>query len=131
MIPALIRKMIESPDEIVLWGDGTPTREYLYVEDCAEGLALAAERYDGSEPVNLGTGVETSIRETAEIVADVVGFSGRISWDASMPNGQPRRSLDASRARELFGFEARTPLREGIERTVAWYQAHAPTYAVP
>ena len=131
VIPALIRKMIESPDEIVLWGDGTPTREYLYVEDCAEGLALAAERYDGSEPVNLGTGVETSIRETAEIVADVVGFSGRISWDASMPNGQPRRSLDASRARELFGFEARTPLREGIERTVAWYRAHAPTYAVP
>jgi GDP-L-fucose synthase len=131
VIPALIRKMIESPDEIVLWGDGTPTREYLYVEDCAEGLALAAERYDGPEPVNLGTGVETSIRETAEIVADVVGFSGRISWDASMPNGQPRRSLDASRARELFGFEARTPLREGIERTVAWYRAHAPTYAVP
>jgi GDP-L-fucose synthase len=131
VIPALIRKMIESPDEIVLWGDGTPTREYLYVEDCAEGLALAAERYDGPEPVNLGTGVETSIRETAEIVADVVGFSGRISWDTSMPNGQPRRSLDASRARELFGFEARTPLREGIERTVAWYQAHAPTYAVP
>jgi GDP-L-fucose synthase len=131
VIPALIRKMIESPDEIVLWGDGTPTREYLYVEDCAEGLALAAERYDGPEPVNLGTGVETSIRETAEIVADVVGFSGRISWDASMPNGQPRRSLDASRARELFGFDARTPLREGIERTVAWYRAHAPTYAVP
>jgi len=131
VIPALIRKMIESPDEIVLWGDGTPTREYLYVEDCAEGLVLAGDRYDGLEPVNLGTGVETSIRETAEIVADVVGFSGRISWDASMPNGQPRRSLDASRARELFGFEARTPLREGIERTVAWYRAHAPTYAVP
>jgi GDP-L-fucose synthase len=131
VIPALIRKMIESPDEIVLWGDGTPTREYLYVEDCAEGLVLAADRYDGLEPVNLGTGVETSIRETAEIVADVVGFTGRITWDTSMPNGQPRRSLDASRARELFGFEARTPLREGIEHTVAWYRAHAPTYAVP
>jgi GDP-L-fucose synthase len=131
VIPALIRKMIDSPEEIVLWGDGTPTREYLYVEDCAEGLVLAAERYDGLEPVNLGTGVETSIRETADIVADVVGFTGRITWDTSMPNGQPRRSLDASRASELFGFEARTPLREGIERTVAWYRAHAPTYAVP
>jgi len=129
VIPALIRKMIESPDEIVLWGDGTPTREYLYVEDCAEGLALAAERYDGPEPVNLGTGVETSIRETAEIVADVVGFEGRITWDTSMPNGQPRRSLDASRAKELFGFEARTPLRDGLEKTVAWYREQAATHA--
>jgi GDP-L-fucose synthase len=130
VIPALIRKMIESPEEIVLWGDGSPTREYLYVEDCVDGLLLAAEGYDGLEPVNLGTGVETSIRETADLVAEVVGFSGRITWDTSMPNGQPRRSLDSSRAKELFGFEARTPLREGIERTVAWYRSHAPTYAV-
>jgi len=122
VIPALIRKMIESPGEIVLWGDGSPTREYLYVEDCAEALALAAERYDGAEPVNVGTGVETSIRETAELVAELVGFDGEIVWDPSMPNGQPRRSLDASRARELFGFEARTPLREGLERTIAWYR---------
>jgi GDP-L-fucose synthase len=129
VIPALIRKMLESPEEVVLWGDGSPTREYLYVEDCAEGLALAAERYDGPEPVNLGTGVETSIRETAELVAEAVGFEGRITWDTSMPNGQPRRSLDASRAEQLFGFQARTPLREGIARTVAWYRAHAPTYA--
>jgi GDP-L-fucose synthase len=129
VIPALIRKMLESPDEVVLWGDGSPTREYLYVEDCAEGLALAAERYDGAEPVNLGTGVETSIRETAELVAEAVGFEGRITWDTSMPNGQPRRSLDASRAEELFGFRARTPLREGIARTVAWYRANAPAYA--
>jgi GDP-L-fucose synthase len=129
VIPALIRKMLESPDEVVLWGDGSPTREYLYVEDCAEGLALAAERYDGPEPVNLGTGVETSIRETAELVAEAVGFEGRITWDTSMPNGQPRRSLDASRAEELFGFRARTPLREGIARTVAWYRAAAPSYA--
>jgi len=113
----------------VLWGDGSPTREYLYVEDCAEGLALAAEHYDGAEPVNLGTGVETSIRETAELVAEAVGFEGRITWDTSMPNGQPRRSLDASRAEELFGFRARTPLREGIARTVAWYRANAPAYA--
>ena len=129
VIPALIRKMLESPDEVLLWGDGSPTREYLYVEDCAEGLALAAERYDGAEPVNLGTGVETSIRETAELVAEAVGFEGRITWDTSMPNGQPRRSLDASRAEELFGFRARTPLREGIARTVAWYRANAPAYA--
>jgi GDP-L-fucose synthase len=130
VIPALIRKMLDSPGEIVLWGDGTPSREYLYVEDCAEGFLLAAERYDGPEPVNLGTGVETTIRETAELVAELVGFEGRIVWDRSMPNGQPRRSLDASRAKELFGFEARTSLREGLERTIAWYRAQAPMHAV-
>jgi GDP-L-fucose synthase len=129
VIPALIRKMIESPEEIVLWGDGSPSREYLYVEDCAEGFLLAAERYDGVEPVNLGTGVETTIRETAELVAELTGFAGEIRWDESMPNGQPRRSLDATRARELFGFEARTPLREGLERTIAWYRAQAPVHA--
>jgi GDP-L-fucose synthase len=129
VIPALIRKMISSPEEIVLWGDGSPTREYLYVEDAAEGLTLAAERYDGADPVNLGTGVETSIRETAELVADIVGFDGRIVWDTSMPNGQPRRSLDASRAEERFGFRARTPLRDGLERTIAWYRAAALSYA--
>ena len=122
VIPALIRKMLESPAEIVLWGDGTPTREYLYVDDCVDGLLLAAERYDGPEPVNLGTGVETSIRETAELVAEAVGFTGEILWDPSMPNGQPRRSLDASRAADLFGFRARIPLRDGIARTVAWYR---------
>ena len=92
----------------MLWGDGSPTREFLYVEDCVEGLALAAERYDGAEPVNLGNGVETTIRELAETIADVTGFEGEIVWDTSMPNGQPRRSLDASRAAELFGFRART-----------------------
>jgi GDP-L-fucose synthase len=123
VIPALIRKMIEAGgEEIVLWGDGTPTREYLYVDDCVEGLRLAAERYDGPEPVNLGTGVETSIRETAEIVAAAVGFNGEIRWDTSMPNGQPRRSLDSSRAATLFGFESRVPLEEGIRRTVAWFR---------
>ena len=126
VIPALIRKMSESPDEVLLWGDGSPTREYLYVDDCVDGLVRAAERYDGPEPVNLGTGVETSIRETAELVAEAVGFDGRITWDTSMPNGQPRRSLDASRARELFGWEATTPLREGIARTVAWYRTSVP-----
>jgi GDP-L-fucose synthase len=123
VIPDLIRKMSGHTDEVVLWGDGSPTREFLYVDDCVEGLVLAAERYDGPEPVNLGTGVETSIRETAELVAEVVGFSGEIVWDTSMPNGQPRRRLDASRAAELFGFRAAVPLREGIARTVAWYRA--------
>ena len=98
MIPALIRKMVESQDEVVLWGDGSPTREFLYVDDCAEGIVLAAERYDGAEPVNLGTGVEISIRELAETIAELTGFEGEIVWDTSMPNGQPRRSLDASRA---------------------------------
>ncbi len=124
VIADLIRKMESDADEVVLWGDGSPTREFLYVEDCVEGFLLAAERYDGREPVNLGAGKEISIRELAELVQDVVGFEGRIEWDASMPNGQPRRSIDASRARELFGFEARTPLREGLERTVAWYREH-------
>jgi GDP-L-fucose synthase len=123
VIPALIRKMLESPDEVVLWGDGSPSREYLYVDDCVDGLVAAAERYDGPDPVNLGTGVETTIRETAELVAEAVGFTGTITWDTSMPNGQPRRSLDATRAEQLFGFRARVPLREGIARTVAWYRA--------
>ncbi len=126
VIPALIRKMLEADDEVVLWGDGSPTREFLYVDDCAEGLVLAAERYDTPEPVNLGTGVETSIRELAETIADLTGFEGGLVWDSSMPNGQPRRSLDASRAERLFGFRARTPLREGLERTIAWYREHAP-----
>jgi GDP-L-fucose synthase len=123
VIAALIRKMIEADDEVVLWGDGSPTREFLYVEDCVEGLVLAAERYDGPEPVNLGSAHEISIRDLAELIADVTGYDGRITWDTEKPNGQPRRSVDATRARQLFGFEARTPLREGIERTVAWYRS--------
>ncbi len=123
VIPALIRKMHEDPARVVLWGDGSPTREYLYVEDAADALVLAAERYDGAEPVNVGTGVETSIRETAELIADVLGWQGEIEWDTSKPNGQPRRCLDASKAERLFGFRARVGLREGIERTVAWYLA--------
>jgi GDP-L-fucose synthase len=122
--------MDANAEEVVLWGDGSPTREYLYVDDCADGLVLAAERYDGAEPVNLGTGVETSIRETAELVAEAVGFTGRIVWDDSMPNGQPRRSLDASRARELFGFTAQTELRDGLARTVAWYREAEAAHAV-
>jgi GDP-L-fucose synthase len=125
VIPALIRKMLDADGEVVLWGDGTPTREFLYVEDCAEGILLAADRYDDAEPVNLGTGVETSIRELAETIAGVTGFNGEIVWDTSKPNGQPRRQLDASRAERLFGFTAHTPLREGLEKTVAWYRSSA------
>jgi GDP-L-fucose synthase len=121
VIPALIRKMVEAPAEVVLWGDGSPSREFLYVDDCVDGLLLAADRYDRPEPVNLGTGVETTIRELAETIADVTGFTGEIVWDTSMPNGQPRRSLDTSRAAELFGFRARTSLREGLTQTLAWY----------
>jgi GDP-L-fucose synthase len=123
VIAALIRKMVESDDEVVLWGDGSPTREFLYVDDCVDGLVLAAERYDGADPVNLGSAREISIRDLAELIADVTGFQGTITWDTTRPNGQPRRSVDGTLAHELFGFEAKTPLREGIERTVAWYRS--------
>jgi GDP-L-fucose synthase len=126
VIPALIRKMTESSEKIVLWGDGSPTREFLYVDDAVAGLVLAADSYDGAEPVNLGTGDEISIRALAELVAELTGFDGEIVWDTSMPNGQPRRSLDVSRAKQLFGFEARTSLRDGLARTVEWYQASIP-----
>ena len=123
VIPALIRKMVEAENEVVLWADGSPTREFLFVEDCVEGLVLAAERYDGPEPVNLGAGKEISIRELADLIAEVTGYQGRIAWDTTKPGGQPRRSLDPSRALELFGFEAQTSLREGLERTVSWYRS--------
>ena len=127
VIPALIRKMVEAEDagrdEIVLWGDGSPTREFLYVDDCVEALCLAAKHYDGPDPVNVGTGEEISIADLASLIADLTGFAGEIRWDTSKPNGQPRRRLDTTRARELFGFEARTRLRDGIERTVAWYRS--------
>jgi GDP-L-fucose synthase len=125
VIPALIRKMTEAKetgtDSVVLWGDGSPTREFLYVDDCVDAFVLAADRYEGGDPVNLGTGEEISIRDLAETVARHVGFEGEIEWDVSRPNGQPRRRLDVSRAERLFGFRARTSLDEGIERTVAWY----------
>jgi GDP-L-fucose synthase len=127
VIPALIRKMIDAQergdDEIVLWGDGSPTREFLYVDDCAEAIVLAAQRYDGEEPVNLGTGEEISIRELAELIGELTGFSGRITWDTTKPNGQPRRKLDVTAAEELFGFRAGTALREGLQRTIEWYRA--------
>jgi GDP-L-fucose synthase len=125
VVPALIRKMLEASDEVVLWGDGTPTREFLYVEDCVEGIALAAERYDDPEPVNLGSGEEISIRDLADLVAELTGFDGELRWDTSKPNGQPRRLLDTSKAAELFGFRASMPLRDGLERTIAWYREHA------
>jgi GDP-L-fucose synthase len=128
VIPALIRKCVEAKDagygEIVLWGDGSPTREFLYVEDAAAGLLLATERYDGDQPVNLGTGEEIAIRDLAQMIAAEVGFTGAIVWDSTKPNGQPRRCLDVSRAKQLFDFHAVQRLREGISQTVAWFQAH-------
>lgn len=130
VIPALIRRFVEAKetgqDEVVLWGDGSPTREFLYVEDAAEGIVLAAERYNGEEPVNLGTGTEIAIRDLAGILAQEIGFTGRIVWDTDKPNGQPRRCLDVTRARELFGFQAAHPFREGLSKTVAWFLEHRP-----
>jgi len=130
VIPALIRKMVEAQDrgesEILLWGDGSPTREFLYVDDCAEGIWLAATQYDGAEPVNLGTGEEISIRELAELVGELTGYEGEIVWDTTKPNGQPRRKLDVSRAVDRFGFRAHTTLRDGLETTIAWFREHRP-----
>lgn len=127
VIPALIRKMVDAQErgeeEIVLWGDGSPTREFLFVDDCVEGLLLAAERYDDPDPVNLGTGEEIAIRDLAELVRSATGYEGAIRWDTTRPNGQPRRKLDTSRAEQAFGFRARVPLRDGITRTVAWYRS--------
>jgi len=126
VIPALVRKCLEAAaagaPEVVCWGDGTATREFLYVDDCAEAIVLATDRYDGPEPVNIGTGVETPIRDLVAVVAEVCGFHGEIVWDASRPNGQQRRSVDTSRAAAYFGFTARTGFREGLTRTVAWYR---------
>ncbi len=128
VIPALIRKCVEAQnaghDEIVLWGDGTPSREFLYVEDCAEGILKATENYDGDEPVNLGTNHEIPIKELAQIIAEETGFTGKIVWDTSKPNGQPRRCLDTHRAEELFGFKAQVGFREGLRATIAWYREH-------
>src|SRR4029077_12889810 len=120
VIPALIRKMIEGETEVVLWGDGSPTREFLYVDDAAEAFVAAAERYDDPEPINIGTGAEISIRELAETIAELTGFNGEIVWDTSMPNGQPRRALAASKAKKAFGFTASTSLRDGLKQTIAW-----------
>lgn len=128
VIPALIRKMIEAEDqkkdEVVLWGDGSPTREFFYAGDAARGIVLASERYNSSEPVNLGAGMEISIKDLAELISELTGFSGRIIWDTSKPNGQPRRALDTQRAKDYFGFEAEMPFKEGLKRTIDWYQDH-------
>lgn len=126
VIPAIIRKCVEAKesgrDEIVLWGDGSPTREFLYVEDAAEGIILATERYNGEFPINLGTGEEISIRDLAALIARETCFKGRFVWDTTKPNGQPRRCLDTTRAKELFGFQAKYRLREGIAKTVVWFE---------
>ena len=126
VIPAMIRKFLAARHagsaQVVLWGDGTPTREFLYVEDAADAIILAAERYDSSDPVNIGTGEEITIKDLAALVARAIGYPGHTVWDVAKPNGQPRRRLDVTRAKERFGFSARVGLREGIERTVAWYE---------
>lgn len=125
VIPALVRKCIEAREqnhnEIVAWGDGSATREFLYVEDAAEGLLLAAEHYNDSQPVNLGSSYEISIRELLQTIVRLTGFQGKIVWDTTKPNGQPRRKLDTSKAKELFGFESQTPFEEGLRRTIEWY----------
>jgi GDP-L-fucose synthase len=125
VIPAMIHKMVAGRDEgapVVLWGDGSPTREFLYVEDAARGIISAAERYDGPEPVNLGSAMEISIADLAGLVAKHVGYTGPIEWDTSKPNGQPRRKLDVSRAAEYFGWRAEVDFDEGVERTVRWWE---------
>lgn len=126
VIPALIRKCLEAQEtgqeEIIVWGDGSPTREFLYVEDAAEGILLAAEKYNGSEPVNLGSGQEISIKDLTLLIARLTGFKGRMIFDTSKPNGQPRRALDTSRAEKYFGFKAATPFEKGLQRTIDWYR---------
>ncbi len=133
VIPALIRKCVEAKErgekQVVLWGDGSPTREFLYVEDAAEGILLAAERYNSSEPVNLGSGNEISIKDLANLIASLTGFDGEFIWDTSKPNGQPRRALDVTRAEKYFGFRAGTSFEEGLRRTIAWYQEHKESIA--
>ena len=132
VIPALIKKCVDAQaageDHIEVWGTGSASREFLYVEDAAEGIVLATERYDGDDPVNLGVGREITIRELVQLIVELTGFDGEIRWDATKPDGQPRRALDTSRARERFGFVARTSFEEGLRATVAWYRS---TLAVP
>jgi len=131
VIPALIRKFLEARDSgertVPVWGTGQPTREFLYVEDAAEGIVLATERYDRSEPVNLGSGMEISIMDLALLIAKVIGYDGDVVCDTSKPDGQPRRCLDASKAQRFFGFKAATRFEDGLRRTIAWYEAHGPT----
>jgi GDP-L-fucose synthase len=125
VIPALIRKCVESNEkgnkEIEVWGDGSPTREFLYVEDAAEAILLATEKYNDSEPVNLGSGYEISIKDLVNLIAKLTGFTGQMKWDTSKPNGQPRRALDTKRALDYFGFHAQMPFEEGLKKTIDWY----------
>jgi GDP-L-fucose synthase len=127
VIPALIKKFVEAADRkesvVEVWGTGRATREFLYVDDAAEGIVLATEHYDGSEPVNLGAGFEISIKDLAETIARLTGFSGKLAWNTSQPDGQPRRCLDTARAERFFGFRARTPFEEGLRRTIDWYRS--------
>jgi GDP-L-fucose synthase len=126
VIPDLIRKFVEAQetgkDLVEVWGDGSPTREFIYAEDAAEGILLAAEHYNGTEPVNIGSGFEISIKDLAEMIARITGFQGRLQWDTSKPNGQPRRRLDTSRASQYFGFRATVPFEEGLRQTIDWYR---------
>jgi GDP-L-fucose synthase len=128
VIPALIRKAVEAGEhgekELFVWGDGSPTREFLYVEDAADGIVTAAEKYDGSEPVNLGSGFEISIKDLVEMIVKMTGFEGKIVWQTDKPNGQPRRGLDVSRAKEYFGWSAQVPFEEGMRRTIEWFKAN-------
>ena len=128
VIPALIRKCVKAKesgqDHIIVWGDGSPTREFIFVKDAARGIALATERYNRSEPVNIGSGFEISIKDLVEKIAQMTGFEGELVWDTSKPNGQPRRALDISRAKEAFGFEAQTDFEEGLQETIDWYLKH-------
>ncbi len=127
VIPALIRKCVEAKkrgdDHIVAWGDGSPTREFLYVEDAAEGILLATERYNDSQPVNLGSSFEIGIKDLLETIARLTGFEGNIVWDTSKPNGQPRRKLDVSKAEKFFGFRSKTTFEAGLKRTIEWYES--------
>ena len=128
VIPALIRKAIEAQErgdkELPVWGDGSPTREFLYVEDAADGIVTAAEKYNGSEPVNLGSGYEISIKDLAEMIQYQTGFEGALAWQTDKPNGQPRRGLDVTRAKEYFGWQAQVPFEEGMRRTIEWFKVN-------
>jgi GDP-L-fucose synthase len=131
VIPALIRKCEEAritgAGHVSCWGTGSASREFLYVDDCADAIVLAAQRHDGPEPINIGAASEITIRELTETIARLTGFEGELTWDPSKPDGQPRRSLDTSRASDLLGFTASTPLEDGLRRTIAWFRQHAPS----
>jgi GDP-L-fucose synthase len=134
VIPALIRKFVDAlhptsnlqPQTVMVWGTGKPTREFLYVEDAAEGILLAAERYNKPDPINLGAGFEISIKELVDLIAKLTGFAGKIIWDPAKPDGQPRRMLDVTKAEKEFGFKAKTSLEQGLKKTIEWYISNQP-----